>query len=137
MGVLGVFFCSFVAPGVPTPDTPSPSTPPLTSPPLHLVVTDYFGTNLKDDLFALWKIWVPSTIINFSFMPMWGRIPWVASTSLIWTCILSMMRGGSDDIVIDDDEVIGPHVSGKTMKIYSGAYEVRRSAEFFCKKSAT
>mmetsp|Transcript_11449 Transcript_11449/g.22809 ORF Transcript_11449/g.22809 Transcript_11449/m.22809 type:complete len:422 (+) Transcript_11449:40-1305(+) len=88
------------------------------------IVTDYFGTNLKDDLSALWKVWVPSTIINFSFMPMWGRIPWVASTSLIWTCILSMMRGGSDDVVADD-EVIGPHVSGKTMKIYSGAYEPR------------
>ena len=29
-------------------------------------------------------------------MPMWARIPWVASTSLIWTCILSAMRGGSD-----------------------------------------
>ena len=27
---------------------------------------------------------------------MWARIPWVASTSLIWTCILSAMRGGSD-----------------------------------------
>ena len=41
-------------------------------------------------------MWIPSTFLNFAFMPMWARIPWVASTSLIWTCILSAMRGSSD-----------------------------------------
>ena len=50
--------------------------------------------NMKEDLVALWKVWVPSTFINFAFMPMWARIPWVAGTSLLWTCILSAMRGG-------------------------------------------
>ena len=55
-----------------------------------------YQVNMKEDLCALWKVWIPSTLLNFSFMPMWGRIPWVASTSLIWTCILSAMRGGSD-----------------------------------------
>ena len=57
-----------------------------------------YTVNMQEDLLALWKIWVPSTLINFAFMPMWGRIPWVASTSLIWTCILSAMRGGSDAV---------------------------------------
>ena len=38
----------------------------------------------------------PRRGFRFAFMPMYARIPWVASTSLIWTCILSAMRGGSD-----------------------------------------
>ena len=50
-------------------------------------------TNYKEDLVALWKLWVPSTFLNFALMPMWARIPWVATTSLLWTCILSAMRG--------------------------------------------
>ena len=54
-----------------------------------------YRVNMVEDLQALWKVWVPSTFVNFAFMPMWARIPWVASTSLIWTCILSAMRGGS------------------------------------------
>jgi len=58
-------------------------------------VNEYRG-NMTEDLIALWKVWIPSTFLNFGFMPMWARIPWVASTSLIWTCILSAMRGGSD-----------------------------------------
>ena len=51
---------------------------------------------VNEDLVALWKVWIPSTLLNFAFMPMWARIPWVASTSLIWTCILSAMRGSSE-----------------------------------------
>lgn len=58
-------------------------------------VKQYVG-NMQEDLSALWKIWIPSTTLNFALMPMWARIPWVASTSLIWTCILSGMRGSSD-----------------------------------------
>mmetsp|Transcript_1727 Transcript_1727/g.3334 ORF Transcript_1727/g.3334 Transcript_1727/m.3334 type:complete len:414 (+) Transcript_1727:300-1541(+) len=58
--------------------------------------------NYKEDIFALWKIWVPATVVNFTFMPMWGRIPFVATTSLFWTCILSYMRG-SDPIPIQQE----------------------------------
>ena len=61
-----------------------------------------YAKNYNEDLPALWKLWVPSTIINFSIMPMHLRIPWVASTSLIWTCIISYMRGG-DDTEMDSD----------------------------------
>ena len=57
-----------------------------------------YRKNMNEDLVALWKLWVPSTIINFTFMPMHMRIPWVATTSLLWTCILSAMRGSSDDV---------------------------------------
>ena len=60
-----------------------------------------YRENVTEDLAALWKLWLPTTVINFSFLPMWGRIPWVATTSLVWTCILSYMRGSMDDDVAD------------------------------------
>ena len=60
-------------------------------------VYERWSENFWPDLFALWKLWVPATAMNFAFSPMWMRIPVVASTSLIWTCILSSMRGGSDE----------------------------------------
>ena len=34
---------------------------------------------------------------DFAFSPMWIKHTSLASTSLIWTCILSSMRGGSDE----------------------------------------
>jgi len=94
-----------------------------TSPDLkRAIFTDYFGTNFKEDMLALWKIWIPSTVLNFTFMPLWGRIPWVASTSLIWTCILSMMRGGEEGI---KEEVIGPGVTGEAYSLFAGTYTPR------------
>jgi predicted amino acid-binding ACT domain protein len=68
--------------------------------------------NLKEDLIALWKIWVPAMIINFSFMPMYARIPFVAGVSLLWTCILSSMRGGD---VVHGEEMAGGAVTGATL----------------------
>lgn len=56
--------------------------------------------NFKDDVVALWKIWIVPTMCNFAFSPMWLRIPVVATTSLVWTCVLSAMRGASDDIAL-------------------------------------
>uniref|UniRef100_A0A7S2UHF2 ACT domain-containing protein n=1 Tax=Attheya septentrionalis TaxID=420275 RepID=A0A7S2UHF2_9STRA len=73
-----------------------------------------YKDNMKEDMLALWKIWVPSTILNFAFMPMWARIPWVACTSLVWTCILSSMRGGD---VAHKEELAGLAVTGATLKI--------------------
>ena len=60
-----------------------------------------YKENMKEDLKALWRIWVPATLANFAFMPMYMRIPCVAATSALWTCILSAMRGG--DVVHSDD----------------------------------
>lgn len=71
-------------------------------------------SHIDEDLKALWKIWVPSTLINFAFMPMWGRIPWVAGTSFIWTCVLSAMRGGS---ISDAQDIAGGAVTGATYNI--------------------
>ena len=74
-----------------------------------------YKDNMKEDLLALWKIWVPATFVNFAFMPMWGRIPWVASTSLVWTMVLSAMRGGDTH---REDLAVGA-VTGATYEIFS------------------
>ena len=73
-----------------------------------------YRQNMVDDLKALWKIWVPATLVNFAIMPMWARIPTVAATSMVWTCILSAMRGGD---VVHSDDVIGGNVSGATFEL--------------------
>ncbi|KNC50766.1 peroxisomal membrane family protein [Thecamonas trahens ATCC 50062] len=69
---------------------------------------EYVG-NLPSDMVALWKIWVPATIINFTVSPLWFRIPFVACTSLVWTCILSAMRGAmeAESLVDDDADFLG------------------------------
>lgn len=71
-----------------------------------------YQINMKEDLLALWKIWVPATLVNFAFMPLWARIPTVATTSLVWTMILSAMRGGD---VSHGDEMAGGAVTGATL----------------------
>jgi len=75
----------------------------------------HYKENMREDMLALWKIWVPSTFINFAFMPMWGRIPWVAGTSFIWTMILSLMRGGA---VSEGDELTGGETTGKAFHLF-------------------
>lgn len=81
------------------------------------VVREYKLT-MKEDLLALWKVWVPATFLNFAFMPMWARIPWVAGTSAIWTCILSAMRGGTNT-----ESVTGGSINAATLKIIEEGVE--------------
>ena len=78
------------------------------SPDIMKVLQDY-QKNMKEDLLALWKIWVPATMFNFAFMPMHLRIPFVAGVSLLWTCVLSAMRGGD---VAHSSDMAGGAVTG-------------------------
>ena len=71
-----------------------------------------YRNNMMEDLSALWKIWVPATLINFAFMPMHLRIPFTAGVSLLWTCILSTMRGGDIEHAVD---MVGGAVTGATL----------------------
>jgi len=77
-----------------------------------------YRTNMKEDMLALWKIWVPATMVNFAFMPMHMRIPFVAGVSLLWTCILSTMRGGD---VGHADEMVGGAVTGASLHVMEEA----------------
>ena len=74
-----------------------------------------YANNMKEDLAACWKVWVPTTFINFAFMPMWARIPWVAATSMLWTCILSAMRGGD---VTHKQDLEAPFPTGMTFHLF-------------------
>jgi len=80
-----------------------------------------YQSNFKEDMLALWKVWVPSTFLNFAFMPMWARIPWVAGTSLLWTCILSAMRGGD---ISHGEEMAGGAVTGATFHMIEEGFDV-------------
>jgi glycine cleavage system regulatory protein len=83
-------------------------------PDISRVLTDY-RNNMKEDLIALWKIWVPCTVVNFAFMPMHLRIPFAAGVSLLWTCVLSTMRGGD---AIHGDDMVGGQVTQATYQIF-------------------
>jgi predicted amino acid-binding ACT domain protein len=83
-------------------------------PDIPRVLSDY-RSNMKEDLFALWKIWVPATICNFAFMPMHLRIPFTAGVSLLWTCVLSAMRGGD---VVHGEDMAGGSVNRSSYLIF-------------------
>jgi len=88
-------------------------------PDLSKAITNY-RSNMKEDMIALWKIWVPATLINFAFMPMYARIPFTAGVSLLWTMVLSAMRGGD---VVHGDDMVGGAVTGATLRIVEEGFE--------------
>eukprot|EP00658_Telonema_sp_P-2_P043424 TRINITY_DN31360_c0_g1_i1.p1 TRINITY_DN31360_c0_g1~~TRINITY_DN31360_c0_g1_i1.p1 ORF type:complete len:376 (+),score=106.47 TRINITY_DN31360_c0_g1_i1:166-1293(+) len=50
--------------------------------------------NLVEDVKASWQIWIPCNFVNFGFMPMHLRIPFMACCSMAFCIVLSSMRGG-------------------------------------------
>lgn len=88
-------------------------------PDISRVLSDY-RTNMKEDLIALWKIWVPATLFNFAFMPMHLRIPFAAGVSLLWTCVLSAMRGGD---VVHAEDIAGGEVTNATYQMFMEGME--------------
>jgi len=69
-------------------------------------------------MWALWKVWIPATIINFTISPFWFRIPFVACTSLLWTCILSTMRGATEVNPQESMNVLGNVGTALTHHLY-------------------
>eukprot|EP01083_Nonionella_stella_P240856 841581_1 len=59
---------------------------------MHCALNQYFNVNMKDDVFALWKVWVPANILTFTVVPMHLRVPWLAGVSFVWNVILSYSR---------------------------------------------
>ena len=94
-------------------------------------VRETWSENFWGDLRALWQVWVPATALNFAFSPMWMRIPVVASTSLVWTMILSSMRGAEPVAVDDVIPVAGEEASRAPMLGFGGVDA--RTAEVFAK----
>lgn len=56
------------------------------------IIKDY-KTNIKDDLATIWKLWIPAQMINFTYIPIHLRMPFITGVSFAWTIILSMTRG--------------------------------------------
>jgi len=54
-----------------------------------------YAPNALDDLKALWKIFVPVSILQFSIMPMHLRVPFTATFGFVWCGVLSFMRGNA------------------------------------------
>ena len=54
---------------------------------------DKYLPNAEDDLCALWKLFIPTSIVQFSVMAMHMRVPFVATVGFVWCGILSSMRG--------------------------------------------
>lgn len=56
---------------------------------------DMYKNNIQKDLVSLWKLWIPVQIINFRFLPLFLRMPFITSVSFLWTMILSSMHGST------------------------------------------
>lgn len=56
-------------------------------------VVQTYNENIKKDMIAIWQVWFPAQMINFTFVPLHLRMPFVTSVSFGWTIILSLMRG--------------------------------------------
>ena len=54
-----------------------------------------YADNFLGDNIAQWQVFLPANLINFTFCPLWFRVPFAATISFGWTMILSFRRGGS------------------------------------------
>ena len=48
------------------------------------------------DLKRFWSIWIPAQCITFGIMPTHLRLPFIATLSFFWCCILSYIHGDYD-----------------------------------------
>ena len=56
-------------------------------------VVDTYKNNIVSDMKALWSVWIPAQCITFGIMPLHLRLPFIASVSFFWCCVLSFMHG--------------------------------------------
>lgn len=56
-------------------------------------VVSMYKTNIQKDLISIWKLWVPAQVLNFMFLPLYLRMPFITSVSFVWTMILSLTHG--------------------------------------------
>eukprot|EP00929_Paragymnodinium_shiwhaense_P107850 TRINITY_DN74204_c0_g1_i1.p1 TRINITY_DN74204_c0_g1~~TRINITY_DN74204_c0_g1_i1.p1 ORF type:complete len:216 (+),score=52.70 TRINITY_DN74204_c0_g1_i1:85-732(+) len=57
-----------------------------------------FKMNATEDLYNIWRLWVPAQAINFTLVPPHMRVLFGAAVSCVWSCILSIMRGDPTDL---------------------------------------
>jgi hypothetical protein len=55
-----------------------------------------YKTNLVEDTISCCKVWFPLNVINFTFLPLHWRQPFLSGAGLIWVFILSLSRGNEN-----------------------------------------
>ncbi|KNC49473.1 peroxisomal membrane family protein [Thecamonas trahens ATCC 50062] len=58
--------------------------------------------NFRNDVLACWAIGLPASTINYTLLPFWLRVPYIACISFFWTAVLSLMRGSEGSSAKDD-----------------------------------
>lgn len=63
--------------------------------PIEILQTamEKYKKNFLADNMAIWSLWIPMDMIIYA-VPIWMRLPLNHGVSLLWTMILSYMRGG-------------------------------------------
>ena len=56
-------------------------------------LNEYFCTNIKKDILALWMVWIPANMLTFTIIPLHLRVPYLTLVSFVWTVVLSALRG--------------------------------------------
>ncbi|PNW87251.1 hypothetical protein CHLRE_02g115150v5 [Chlamydomonas reinhardtii] len=96
--------------------------------PLEESFADY-KEHLWDNCKALWMIWVPAQMVNFTVVPLHLRIPFVAGVSFAWTVVISVMRGAMDKAPPSKEEAAAPSmVSQAAAAAASAASGVARTS---------
>lgn len=54
--------------------------------------------NWYEDCMLSWSVWIPVFLFNFSFCPLWMRVPFVAIFSVFFTCLWSLKRGETETL---------------------------------------
>jgi len=70
-----------------------------------------YRSNMWNDLTAIWSVWVPAQFLNFSFSPMWFRVPFVACVSAGWTAYVSFTRGGVQNNLVEEELEVSSSVA--------------------------
>ena len=55
-----------------------------------------YHSNIREDLPAIWSVWVPAQLFNFAFSPLWLRVPFTTCVSMGWTGYVSFSRGAKE-----------------------------------------
>lgn len=56
---------------------------------------EIYKNNFKADMVNICTLWIPVQIANFTFLPLYMRMPCITGVSFVWTMLLSFKRGNA------------------------------------------
>ena len=57
---------------------------------------DNYKTNFVSDTLAMAAVWAPLHMVNFRFIPLTHRFPFIATAGIIWTTVFSYLQFGAE-----------------------------------------